>query len=501
MVARMKALETSRKNLREGGQEVIESIRRIAHSLKSSGVAYGVPQITEMATDLEDAREEDLTLQLDKLLSTLYELVSETTEEEKVGVLIVDDDPAISLLLRHELSAENREILVAKTASEAEKILEEKEISLIILDLLLPDMDGRNILLRYQERPHTAGIPIIVLSGQTGAQTKTECFALGADDYFEKPFDPDILAAAVAIKLQRAREISRNLRQDPLTKIPNRAAFSAIFQRMRSFANRVGAPLCIGMIDIDHFKKVNDTYGHAMGDEVLRRTASVIGKSLRRYDSICRWSGEQFVALLPNTERPGGVRAMEKLLLAVSEERFTPPNDKPFFITFSASVTEVLEDVTMEEVVAEADRLLYLAKSSGRNRVLSAKDSTEATHEKILVADDDHLIVKIIKHRLEKEGFKVYHFPDGASALVGAEDVAADLAIIDVKMPEMDGFELLRRLRMLPSYARTPIMMLTSMGREQDIVRGFKLGANDYVLKPFSIVELLARIHRLLTGK
>ena len=353
-------------------------------------------------------------------------------------------------------------------------------------------------MLRLRERPQTAGIPVIVLSTLGGARTKTECFALGADEYFEKPFNANILAAAVAAKLQRTGEISADLRQDPLTKLPNRASFKVTFERMRSFANRVGAPLSIAVLDMDNFRAVNDTYGRSMGDEVLRRTASVVGKSLRKYDSLARFEEEQFVALLPNTDRSGGVRAIEKALLVVSEERFNPPNGKKFFVTFSAGVTEVSQEATVEEVLSEANRLVHLAQASGQNQVLSTEDSIQSRHEKVLIAEDDHLIAEVVKHRLEQEGFEIFHYPDGVSALTGAQETPVDLAIIDVKMPEMDGFELLRRLKMLPSYAHTPIMMLTSMGREKDIVRGFKLGADDYVLKPFSIVELLARVHRLL---
>ncbi|MFQ6616436.1 MAG: diguanylate cyclase, partial [Fidelibacterota bacterium] len=278
-----------------------------------------------------------------------------------------------------------------------------------------------------------------------------------------------------------------------------RAAFGAIFERMRSFANRVGAPLCIAMIDLDNFKSVNDTYGRTMGDEVLKRVAFVMSRSLRRYDSVCRWGGEKFVVLLPNTDISGGVRATEKVLLAVSEERFTPAEGKPFFVTFSAGVLRVHQKAPMEDAISEAEGLLYRAKSDGGNRVASPEVGTDSAREKILLADDDKLIVNIVRHRLEKEGLVVHSFPDGISALENAEEIMADLAILDVKMPGMDGFELLRRLRMLPPYARTPIIMLTSMGREQDIVRGFKLGADDYVLKPFSVVELLARVYRLLS--
>ena len=134
---------------------------------------------------------------------------------------------------------------------------------------------------------------------------------------------------------------------------------------------------------------------------------------------------------------------------------------------------------------------------SGGNTL--AETATAGESPTILVAEDDPLSAGILIHRLEKEGFEVLHYPDGAEALEGAVSNQISMAILDVKMPGMDGFELLERLRKVPSYYDLPIMMLTSMGREEDISRGFELGADDYMVKPFSPVEVLARVRRLLS--
>ena len=404
----------------------------------------------------------------------------------------------MSYLLKVKLSAPDREILIAETTAAAERILEEKEISLILLDLVLPDMDGRNLLIRLREQPQTAALPVFVVSGRVGTQPKTECFALGADEYFEKPFDPETLSAAVSSRLQRVSEITRESRRDALTGLPNRAAFNETFQRACSLAGRAGEPLSLAILDIDNFKTVNDTYGHTMGDEVLRTMASLVSKSFRGSDLLARWGGEEFVGLFPNTNQRGAKRALEKALDTLRGKQFRVKEGTTFQVTFSAGVVEVSEGASVGEAVAEADRFLYHAKVAGRNRVLSAEDTITPPKEKILLAEDDDLIASIVKHRLARAGFEVIHFPDGASAFSAARETPVSLAIVDVKMPVMDGFELLERLRKEPSFARVPIVMLTAMGSEKDITRGFHLGANDYILKPFSPVELLARVHRLL---
>jgi DNA-binding response OmpR family regulator len=119
----------------------------------------------------------------------------------------------------------------------------------------------------------------------------------------------------------------------------------------------------------------------------------------------------------------------------------------------------------------------------------------------ILLLEDDPMVASILKHRLDREGFRVLHFTDGVQALAAVEGTRLALAILDIKVPGMDGFELLARLRRSPEAARVPVMMLTAMGAEQDVVRGLGLGADDYIVKPFSLAEVMARVHRLLQRK
>jgi diguanylate cyclase (GGDEF)-like protein len=355
--------------------------------------------------------------------------------------------------------------------------------------------------MRLRERPATATAPVLVLTVKGGGLAKSECFALGADEFFEKPFDPDALAAAVASKLQRAAEIAQDSREDHLTGLPNRAAFHEAFRRGSALASRQGSPLSIAFIDLDHFKRVNDVHGHAMGDEVLRRVATVIARTLRQSDLLARWGGEEFVALLPNTDVEGATRAIEHAAERFREERFSA-GDREFTLTYSAGVAPVQLDDTVDDAVARADYHLYLAKSTGRDRVVSQASEAPRPKKKILIAEDDELVATLIRHRLSQEGFEVIHFSDGESVLqaIGDNGRAPDLSlvILDVLLPEMDGFELLSRLRQKRALAQVPIIVLTVMGSEVDVVRGLALGADDYVVKPFSPTELLARVHRLL---
>ncbi len=497
LATRIEALKAARREL-DGSTGPIESVRRIAHTLRGSGSTYGFPEITEAAAALEDSSLPEFTIHLEKLLDTVQEICSVSEMEDKAGILLIDDDPYITDLLRTVLEGSNREIFTASTAKEAEAVLEDKKVSLILLDLILPDTDGRNFLVRLKERATTASVPVIVLSAKLGAQPKTECFALGADAYYEKPFEVETICAAVSAWLYRTEGNLRESRRDHLTGLPNRAAFREAYLRNVSLASRRGESITVAILDLDRFKFVNDNYGHAAGDEVLRRTGAVLTGAFRKSDLLARWGGEEFVVLFPNTSLEGACNAVRKALEALSAQKFQGPGGKEFHVTFSAGVAEVTPSISMEEAIAEADRFLYLAKAQGRNRVLSSKDETSHQPRAILLAEGDETVAAIVKNRLGREGFTIKHFSDGPAALEAAMSGGYSLCVLDAKMPGMDGLGLLAKLRATPVCSNLPVLLLTSLGKEKDIARGFQLGADDYLVKPFSILDMVARVRNIL---
>ncbi len=497
LATRIEALKAARREI-AAGTEPMDSVRRIAHTLRGTGSTYGFPEISEAAAALEDSLPAVFNEHLEKLLKTIQEICSVSEMEDKLGILLIDDDPYITDLLRTVLDATNREILIAGTAKEAEALLEEKKISLILLDLILPDTDGRNFLVRLKERPSTANVPVIVLSAKLGAQPKTECFALGADAYYEKPFEVETICAAVSAWLYRTEGNLRESRRDHLTGLPNRAAFREGFQRNVSLAGRRNEVVSVAILDLDRFKYVNDTYGHAAGDEVLRRMAAILTGALRKSDLLARWGGEEFVAMFPNTSQEGACMAVRKALEALSLQEFKGPGGRNFRVTFSAGVAEVAPNTTVEEAVAEADRFLYLAKAQGRNCVLSDKDKPVEQTRVILLAEADETVATIVKGRLGREGFAIKHFETGPESLKAALSGGFSLCILDVKLPGLDSMQLLTTLRSSAATAHLPVLLLTSLGKEKDIARGFQLGADDYLVKPFSPLDLVARVRNIL---
>ncbi len=497
LATRMEALKAARREL-DRDPDAMDSVRRLAHTLRGSGATYGYPEITDAAGALEDSPPAGFPASLERLLEAMRRICAVSEMEEKSGILVIDDDPYIADLLETVLAASNREVFTAGTAERAAALLEEKRVSLILLDLMLPDTDGRNFLLRLKERPATANVPVIVLSAKLGAQPKTECFALGADAYYEKPFEVETICAAVSSWLFRSEGSLRESRRDPLTGLPNRAAFREAFQRNVSLASRRGESVSAAILDLDRFKYINDTFGHAMGDEVLRKTAGILSDSLRKSDLLARWGGEEFVALFPNTGVEGAGNAVRKALDALASHTFQAPGGRGFQVTFSAGVCEAGKDAGVEETVADADRFLYLAKAQGRNAVLTAVDKPTLQAKSILLAEPDETVALIIKQRLGREGFSIRHVQDGRSAREAAAKGGYSLVIVDVRLPGEGGAEMVQRLRTSAATSGTPILLLASLGREKDVAFGFQAGADDYLVKPFSPLELVGRVRNLL---
>ena len=370
LVSQIEALESAREAIRHHRPEGLKSVARIARSLYCTGEILDFPEVAAAARDLADVPEPDVFARLETLLKVLRQIVS-TSETTKVELLVVEDDPEIGHFLQLHLATPNREVLIAPTIEAAERVLEEHDLALILLDLTLPDKDGRNFLIHVRESPRTAALPVIVVSGRRGTLPKAECFALGADEYFEKPVQPEVLSAAVAAKIQRAAELSRQARRDDLTGLLNRLAFKEAFLRAQALCRRNGSSLALALIDFDHFKAINDTFGHALGDRVLRQAAQLIVRSLRQSDVVGRWGGDEFVVLFPETDGRGVTRALEKALAAVQAEPIPVADGRSIRVSFSAGVAAAGGTLPLDEAVTHADRLLYQAKANPGTRILA----------------------------------------------------------------------------------------------------------------------------------
>ena len=404
-------------------------------------------------------------------------------------ILVVDDDVQMVEVVRQALPGSYIDLLTARSATEARQILAEHDPALIILNLVLPDADGRNVLSELRQDARTANIPVIVVLGFWGPQPQDECLRLGANEVLEKPLEVEPLSATLSLALTKATAGDQDPRHDATTGLLNRAALAEAYNREAADTKMTAGQLTVALLDLDRLSDINERHGRDVGDATLRSVGARLVDALRETDIVARWEEDEYVVLFPQT----GLQTATRLLTEARDCVGSSPA-----ITFSAGLTTVPPDASLEEAVARADGILLRAKAEGPSGICSSDDEVPASARTLLVAEDDRVAAALVRHRLERAGFEVLHRANGAEALDLAFENDISLFVLDIRMPGMDGIELLKRLRESERYAQTPILMLTSMGREEDIVRAFKLGASDYLTKPFSPVELLARVQRLL---
>lgn len=410
--------------------------------------------------------------------------------DRRQNILIVEDDPEIGYLMNAVLEEDDRVLHIATSSAQAEEIASEASIDLILLDLILPDADGRQVLKRFRERPATSTVPILVVSARGGSDIRNDCYALGADVFYSKPFDPGELQEDVRARLERSSGASEADLVDPLTGLQNRAGLHGDF-------SEAGGTGCLALIQLDGFFRIIERWGWKHGEEILEQIAGTLPGTTEGF-VLGRLGAADFALYGSTAVLPKLVEECERLLDALRDISVDDPEGEPYSVTASIGAIEVKEGASLDDALDDARLRLFRAQAAGQNQVVADDVVEESTVSRILVAEDDPISATILQHRLEKEGLEVTHIPNGRHAYEHAVEETPDLVILDVKMPGMDGFEVLERLRRVQVFSTVPIIMLTSMGSEADVVRGFQLGADDYVLKPFSPIELSARVQRLL---
>ena len=284
-----------------------------------------------------------------------------------IRVLIVDDNDGVRRMIRTHLDiAGEYEVLEAGNGEECLQIAQESKPDVILLDIMMPVMDGMEACRKLRDDPTTAAIYIIMLTAKAKVEDRVEGLDTGADDYLAKPFAPDELLA----RIRRGNTIVDDRRValfDPLTGLYNRRSFDSFFEKELARSNRYGSLLSVVLVDIDHFKNVNDTYGHPVGDEVLKALAQVLQDSLRTSDFACRWGGEEFALLMPETDLDAARDKAEVIRKAV--EDFSFPGAGHLTASFGVSYPEKNEAAS--EFFERVDRALYKAKDEGRNQVVA----------------------------------------------------------------------------------------------------------------------------------
>jgi two-component system, cell cycle response regulator len=290
-------------------------------------------------------------------------------------VLIIDDSPEVHRLLRARLRHEEISLVSAYSGAEGVSTAAAKIPALVLLDLDMADMDGFEVLRRLKEQSCTLEIPVIVLSGLHGAQDKVSAFDLGAVDYITKPFNLTELRVRVrsALRLHRlVQMLAQRAHIDGLTGLWNRAHFDKRWSDEVAECTRHGRALSLAMMDVDHFKAVNDIFGHPAGDAVLQGLAKVFERECRREDIACRYGGEEFAMIMPETGPDDAARVCERIRLALRETVWARHPDRRISLSIGIAGAMRGGSVAAEKWLEVADRALYSAKQAGRDAMMVA---------------------------------------------------------------------------------------------------------------------------------
>ena len=305
----------------------------------------------------------------------------------KAKILFVEDSKSQAAATKDFLERAGYEVVWVENGMSAIKIAKTEPVDVIILDLELPDLNGNEVCRWLKVNEDTRGIPIIMLTARAGVQSKVAGLEAGADDYLSKPYMDTELSARIYASL-RTKALQDELRRknqqlqdllskvevlavtDPLTSLFNRRHFETMLANEMERSSRYASTFSCMMIDLDHFKNINDVFGHSAGDSVLVDVSHILKSSVRGVDTVARWGGEEFIILLPECDKENSLTPATRILRSVSSHEFRQAPGKPLTISIGlADSTCISKERRGDEIINAADAALYQAKRNGRNRV------------------------------------------------------------------------------------------------------------------------------------
>lgn len=285
-------------------------------------------------------------------------------------VLVISDDPRLVESYVSILASDRLEVAVTRKMTDVLEVLRKSRPELILIDMHRPLPDGVDLTRLIRQDNSNLDMPIVFVSNEANSTTHLNAIESGADDFLAKPVQADDLTSIVASRAQRFRTLRTLITRDGMTGLLNHAALKDQLDREIVRACREGLTLTLAMIDIDFFKRVNDSYGHPVGDQVIRALSRLLQQRLRRGDIIGRYGGEEFAVIMPGTSLTAAAGVLDSVRNAFSEMRHDS-GEHQFSATFSTGVAELSAHVDANALFSAADVALYRAKHNGRNCVVS----------------------------------------------------------------------------------------------------------------------------------
>ena len=431
-----------------------------------------------------------------------------STLDNRPLLLVLNDDPEFLFLCQEHLEKANGMVIFeSDNGSNAIEIFYRLDPDYVIINASLIAADGIHAVEGFVQLCQESHVPVLISLDTDDSRLRHECIAL-ADDVIAADADPAELIAIVNRNLKKRNRILDQILIDPMTGIYNYRSLQQGVERQLNDLKRSHQPFAMVNVQVDELHNLQETYGYAAGQQIEKELGCFIQNSIRPSDSIYRYPREGFVLILPKTVKEDAMKLMDRLIKRFAELR-SQAAVGDISVTFSARVLDFMDPMQ----TAEQCLLLMPFPKDQDDRKASVMDgmadSASITLRKLKVGiiDDDRLIREMLRHQLEdiaEQDFEVdiRTYPDGEEFFNDPWHRQNErfLLIIDRIMPKMDGLEILQRIRTQYDRRRYLCMILTSRDSEEEISLAIQRGADDYMIKPFSIKELRARIRRLIRG-
>ena len=455
---------------------------------------------------------------------------------KEARILVIDDDQATTEIIKKYLqSSEFKNVETLNDSTLALEKISAYEPDLVLLDLIMP-VNGTFILGQIRSDRKLCQTPVLALTSTTTEDIRAKLLNLGANDFLNKPIVANELFARVRNTLsskvaydnlkRQSEQLKQDVLRDTLTNTANRRAFDFELNRKMLEWNRQRTHFALLMIDIDHFKNVNDTFGHQAGDRALQFVAETIGSKTREIDLVCRVGGEEFAVIMPVSTKLESTRAAERIRKEVESQAIMLKGQK-VHLTISIGVTNTLKGDDTSLIYRRCDAALYSSKQRNRNcstfhdgssclpvenvttqrtsRIAKPVDTPESisvTSSKVMIIDDEPSTAIVVKKYLKTAGFeRLLVETDSTKAIQRITEEKPDILLMDIHMPEISGLEIIEQIRTQKGIASTPVVFLTSSTDSDIRVKALNLGANDFLNKPVVVSELVARVKNTLLAK
>lgn len=467
---RLQGLLDTRDSAMRGNAEARSTVSRIAHSLRGSGSTYGFPLITERATVVEDMLNDPSQTEIGPAIAALIngiQAILTQTTGDKHRLLVVVGDPVASGVLQVALQRSDRLVIAVDTVAAARKILEARPVAGAIIDLVLPDADGRILL----DDARLRAVPTVIIASGVSDGLRAELMAHGAAAVYAKPIDPVSVASAMSSLLAKAIDVHPVI--DTASGLPDQATLrdALILAHGSTHPNQ--------SVSIAHVIVPEDAD--------LAAWAASFREGMPVDSLVCGLGANELGALL----RQDGDTTAKVIVGAARRANKALGLGDPF----AAGVAQA-GGSSVADVLVSASRMAHHARSQDVEVTVAAPEAHP--QGRVLIAEDDPATAALVMRLLGEDGLSVTRAEDGDRAAEILRDETFDLLLLDVYLPGRDGFSLLQFARELSHHTRTPAVMLTAVGDERQVARAFELGADDYVVKPFRPLELKARVRRLL---